>query len=115
MRVLVCGGRDVTDTHGVYKALDRLYREFGFDVVIEGDARGVDRIAGYWAVKKRLTVLRFAADWEQHGSAAGPIRNKRMLDEGRPDLVIAFPGGRGTANMVKQARDAGVEVLEVDL
>ncbi|MEM9912925.1 MAG: hypothetical protein AAF922_19365 [Pseudomonadota bacterium] len=46
------------------------------------------------------------------GRAAGPIRNKEMLDEGCPDLVVAFPGGRGTANMVKQAQAAGVEVLD---
>ena len=55
----------------------------------------------------------FLPDWEKHGRAAGPIRNKLMLDEGRPDLVVAFPGGRGTANMVKQASAASVEVIEV--
>jgi UDP-N-acetylmuramoylalanine-D-glutamate ligase len=61
----------------------------------------------------RIPVETYEADWDTHGKAAGPIRNKRMLDEGKPDLVVAFPGGRGTANMISQARKAGVEVIEV--
>ncbi len=55
----------------------------------------------------------YEADWHEHGRAAGPIRNARMIAEGRPDLVIAFPGGRGTADMVSRARKAGIEVREV--
>lgn len=47
------------------------------------------------------------------GRAAGPIRHQRMLDEGMPDLVLALPGGRGTADMVRHATLAGVEVIEV--
>lgn len=58
--------------------------------------------------------LPFEADWHTHGRAAGPIRNRRMIEEGKPDLVVAFPGGRGTANMVNQARAAGIEVREVE-
>ena len=66
-----------------------------------------------WA-RTKPEVERFVchADWEKHGKAAGPKRNKRML-EWKPDLVVAFPGGKGTANMVQQARQAGVEVIEV--
>jgi hypothetical protein len=48
------------------------------------------------------------ADWEKLGRSAGPIRNQAMLDEGRPDLVVAFPGHHGTADMVRRARAAGV-------
>jgi hypothetical protein len=53
------------------------------------------------------------ADWNTHGRAAGPIRNQRMLDEVKPELVVAFPGGRGTADMVRRAREAGVNVYLV--
>jgi len=52
----------------------------------------------------------FPADWSRHGKSAGPIRNRQMLIEGRPDIVVAFPGGKGTANMIKQAVEAGVKV-----
>jgi hypothetical protein len=111
-RVLVCGGRDFTDTIGAYKALDRLWKEHGFDCVIEGDARGADRIAGYWARSRKLDNLKFPADWATHGNAAGPIRNQRMIDEGRPDLVIAFPGGRGTLDMMTRVKAAGIPLIE---
>jgi len=112
MRVLVCGGRDFTDTAYAYRVLDKLHSRMGFDVVIEGDARGADRIAGYWARRSRITNLKFRADWARDGKAAGPIRNQRMLDEGKPDLVIAFGGGRGTADMLRRATEAGLDVVQ---
>lgn len=113
MRVLVCGGRDCADAEFVYRTLNQLHKRYAFDVVIEGDARGVDRIAGFWARRKRLENRKFRADWHVNGRAAGPIRNALMLTEGRPDMVVAFPGGRGTANMVELAKRAGVPVYEV--
>ena len=58
-----------------------------------------------------IPVKTFEADWDRHGKAAGPIRNKQMLDEGKPDLVVAFEGGKGTANMIAQAEAAGVRVF----
>jgi len=67
-----------------------------------------------WARIKEVAVQVFPADWETHGKAAGPIRNQRMLDEGRPDLVVAFPGGRGTSDMVARAKRAGVEVMMIE-
>jgi hypothetical protein len=54
----------------------------------------------------------YHADW-QLGRKAGPIRNQRMLDEGRPELVIAFPGGRGTSDMTARARAAPLETISV--
>ena len=106
MRVLVCGGRDFTNRPLLYSTLGNLHHQFGVDVVIEGDARGADRLAGYWARHHGIDDLKFRADWDAHGKAAGPIRNKKMLAEGRPDMVLAFAGGRGTAHMVKIAREA---------
>jgi hypothetical protein len=111
MRLLVCGGRDFSDTVNANKVLDAMHRALGIDVVIEGDARGADRIAGYWARRNRIDNLKFPADWNAHGRAAGAIRNQQMLDEGRPSHVLAFPGGRGTADMVRRAKAAGVQVI----
>lgn len=112
-RVLVCGGRNFSDQALVDATLTRLMKVRGIDVLIEGNARGADRMAGFWARRNRVTNLKFNADWDTHGNKAGLIRNQRMLDEGRPDLVIAFPGGRGTADMVRRAKAAGIEVVEV--
>ena len=112
MRLLVCGGRNFTDTEAAYRILDRIHRERGIGCIIEGDARGADRIAGYWARKNRVENRKFKADWQRDGKAAGPIRNARMLAEGKPDAVLAFPGGRGTADMISRAKDAGLTVWE---
>lgn len=80
-------------------------------LVIHGGAQGADTMAGEWAQSRGIACMAFAANWATEGRAAGPIRNKRMLDEVSPNVVVAFPGGRGTANMVGQARDRGFEVL----
>lgn len=113
MRVLVCGGRDFTDKLFLYSRLDSLHAHIGIDVLIEGNAKGVDRIAGYWARRRGIENQKFPADWKKYGNAAGPIRNKQMLIEGKPDLVVAFRGGKGTTDMVKIANKAGVEIMEV--
>lgn len=81
--------------------------------IIHGGATGVNTIADEWAVVNWTGLEAYRADWDKYGKAAGPIRNKQMLTEGRPDLVVAFSGGRGTAGMIKLAKEAGVEVLEV--
>jgi hypothetical protein len=61
-----------------------------------------------------VSVECFPAEWDKRGRIAGPVRNALMLDVGKPDLVVVFPGGRGTADCVRQARAAGVQVIEVD-
>jgi hypothetical protein len=113
MRILVCGGRGYTDKDRVFAVLDKLHDEAGISCVIQGGAKGADYFAAWWADKRRVQGETYEADWENQGSFAGPARNKRMLEEGKPDLVIAFPGGKGTADMKKKARRAGVEVIEV--
>jgi hypothetical protein len=110
MRVLVCGGRDFSDREKLASALDAIHLRTPFSVLIHGAAPGADTLAGEWARERGIAVVPFPADWKGQGRAAGPIRNKRMLDEGRPDLVVAMPGGRGTANMVSQAENANVAV-----
>lgn len=118
MRVLICGGRNFSDRDLMSRMLmrfkpDNVATDASEHVFILGGAPGADTLAEEWAdvfgIRKRL----FPADWQTHGKAAGPIRNQRMLDEGRPDLVIAFPGGVGTHDMVRRARKAGVEVWDV--
>lgn len=69
--------------------------------------------ADEWAVVNWAQFEEYPADWKRYGMAAGPIRNRRMLKEGKPDIVIAFAGGRGTADMVRQAKAAGVPVVKV--
>lgn len=114
MRAIVCGGRDYSDEGKVFEALTSL----GVSFVIEGGASGADTLAWEWA-RRNLTDdkapwsdrwMRFDARWDRDGRAAGPIRNQRMIDEGKPDAVVAFPGGRGTADMIRRAKRAGIPV-----
>lgn len=113
-RVLVCGGRDFTDANRIWSVLDHYLRAAdNFACLIHGAARGADAISGEWAKARSVPVEVFPADWVQHGTLAGPIRNAQMLREGKPTLVISFPGGAGTRNMVDRAKRAGVPVLEI--
>lgn len=133
-RILICGSRTYgvcqhpprlhdpavcpnasAEANAFIRAMDAWIAKHGRPtLVIEGEARGADTMAAHWARTLGIEVAAFPANWDDHGRAAGPIRNKQMLDEGRPDAVIAFStdlaNSRGTANMVRQARAAGVPV-----
>lgn len=114
MKVLVCGGRTFNDREQLTRVLDKAFDYYGgFTHLIQGGASGADTMAGAWARSKGVQVVICPANWDKHGKAAGHIRNRAMLNLG-PNLVIAFPGGNGTANMVRQARAAGIVVYEVE-
>jgi hypothetical protein len=122
MRVLVCGGRNFRNSGAVFDALDDIDKARPISVIIEGGQRkyemgrivgGADFWAFKWANSRCRRKLRFRAEWREYGRAAGPMRNQRMLDEGKPDMVVAFPGGDGTADMVARARAAAIEVMEI--
>lgn len=149
LRVLVCGSRTFKDAAIVEAILDGLYQhhtmghltvEMSSFVVIEGgqvsregDERwGVDYFAAQWAEHApthshnespddpHFEHLQFPADWSRHGKAAGPIRNQQMLDEGKPDIVVAITDkpleeSRGTADMVRRAQAAGIRTYHLQL
>ena len=104
-RILICGDRNWKDVETIENFVKSLPPD---TVIIHGDSRGADKIADKAAKEHGLTVKPFSAKWEKYGGAAGPIRNRRMLVEGKPDRVVAFHDdlskSRGTADMVKQAR-----------
>ena len=115
MKILVCGGRDYADIEKVYETLSGLHTGPTDDcvsVVIQGGAHGADALARSWARDNAVHHAEVVALWGEFGKAAGPMRNCAMLLLD-PDLVVAFPGGRGTADMVRKAKAAGIEVLEV--
>lgn len=114
MKLLVCGGRDFNDRASLAGWMNEVCAGTSLELVtvIHGAARGADSLAGVIAKDAYVRVEEYPADWDQHGKAAVPIRNQRMLDEGKPDLVLAAPGGRGTADMVRRAKAAGVRVVD---
>ena len=109
-RVLVCGGRDYRDAPRVAFVL----RSLRPSLIAHGGARGADLLARDWATGDGVPQCAYPADWEKYGRAAGPRRNADMLAHFKPDLVVAFPGGRGTADMVERALAAGVNVVKVE-
>jgi len=113
LRIIVCGGRDYRDAPRIEETLTEIEMTRGsIYAVIHGNASGADTFAGAWARRHKIREWPVPAEWAKFGNSAGPRRNKNMLGMS-PDLVVAFPGGKGTRNMVKQAQTAGVEVIEV--
>lgn len=117
MKILVCGGREFFDKELIYQSLDGLKSaqerlNDKITHVIHGNARGVDAIAHGWAVIRYMQPVMVPALWELYGPKAGAIRNENMLAL-KPDLVVAFPGGRGTAHMLRIAAKAKIQTLHI--
>lgn len=116
MRLLVTGGRDYSDFQALCTVLDHIHKETPVTHLIHGGAPGADSLAGAWAAFNHVPALVLPANWTTHGKAAGPIRNQQMLTEGHPDAYIAFPGGRGAADMVQRRRKQGIkDILQKDV
>lgn len=113
-RIIVCGGRNYRNASRVAAVMARAKLKLGLSAIIQGGADGADRLAAEWGWDNGVSVATFNADWKTHKKAAGPIRNARMIKEGGAEIVIAFPGGAGTADMVKQAESAGLRVIKID-
>jgi hypothetical protein len=118
--VLVCGGRKYSDAARVASALGKIHKATPITRLVHGNAGGLDpalltdvgadRLAGIWAAARGIDVQPYPADWDKFGRAAGPMRNQIMLDAERPQLCVAFPGGKGTADMIARSERAGVPV-----
>jgi hypothetical protein len=113
VRLIVCGGRNYANTSRVYRYLDGLIERYRIEMVAQGGAPGADTIARDWCEDRQVDYATYLARWDADGRSAGPRRNQRMFDNFKPDLVVAFPGGRGTGSMVIIARTGGCKVLEV--
>jgi len=113
MRIGVTGGRDYADKRKVHDALSLLWAKHpGFTLVV-GDAKGTDQFAREWAAKNNVNLEVHYADWDYYGRSAGPIRNRKMADSNL-ELLLAFPGGSGTNNMVSLCKERHIKIHKVD-
>lgn len=118
VRILTCGGRNYFNHRFIAMIMDGLVLEakqfFETDdiVVAHGAATGADTLVDHYCKERKIDVKRYRAKWETHGRSAGPIRNREMLEDFKPDMVIAFPGGPGTADMVEIAKAANVPIRQ---
>lgn len=123
-RLLITGSRNFGDQGHVDIALMRTalkdarrkLHDAGFDriVLVHGAARGADQLAAVVGKSMGFVLDPHPAQWSVHGKAAGPIRNKEMVDLGA-DLMLAFPRGasRGTRGCMQLAAEAGIEIVNV--
>lgn len=114
MIVLVTGGRDFNDFRFVSDVLDAYHSKGEIVLLLQGGAEGADSHAAHWAKQRQIPWLTLPAKWGKLGKAAGPIRNQQMLGflGLRPDYVLAFEGGRGTADMIARAKAEGIPVYK---
>jgi len=109
MKLLICGGRDYADYDAFTRAMNRL--PFKPSIVIEGGATGADRMGRQWAISKGIHYATVPALWDAYGLSAGGRRNSAMIILS-PDYCVAFPGGTGTADMVRQCEKYNVTCWE---
>lgn len=112
-RVIISGDRNWTGSE-LESKMEWLFRQMPVGTIItHGGCKGVDMTADKVACKLGILVDLVPADWERYGRAAGPIRNKQMLDKG-PQVVYAFhqkiESSRGTKDMINQTKRRGIPV-----
>jgi hypothetical protein len=112
-RVIVCGGRDYSDALRVDQVLSKVWRKHPDAELVEGGARGADRLARQWADENGFNVLTVEAEWDRLGKSAGYKRNEAMAELDGVIGVVAFPGGVGTAHMIKIAESRKIPVYVV--
>ena len=109
MIVLFCGSREFSNEKLIAKVMGILPSD---TEIIHGGARGADRIAAKLAKERKMVVVEYPANWNVYGKSAGYIRNKEMLEKGKPNKVYAFfkkgAGNKGTQMMVKLAEGAKI-------
>lgn len=116
MNLIIAGCRDFTDRFIIYEGIDAFIEEYGTpDVIIEGGATGVDRIAGEYAREHNIPLQIFKADWNKYGRAAGPIRNEEMARHGTHLLAFWDGKSKGTKNMIETAERYRINVRVRDL
>lgn len=111
MMVLVTGGRGYADKDFLFKVMDQLDRRYNFTMVLHGAAAGADSLAGQWARDRGVQEVVCPANWNVHGRRAGYLRNSAMADL-LPDVVLMFPGGKGTNMMKDIAEERGLKVID---
>jgi len=112
MIVVVTGDRDWSDAQLIERVLSRLGQD---TVLIHGDARGADLLAGVYGLRRGWEVHPEPAQWYKYRKAAGPIRNQLMLDKWHPEVCHAFHDdlehSTGTKDMVQRCLKGGVPVF----
>lgn len=118
MRLLICGDNNYTDYKRVLGFLKECQRKYNDLIVIEGGAKGADRLAKRAAKELGIPVEEFPANWLGLGRVSGPTRNQKMIEEGKPDQIIAFhddiESSKGTKDMINRAKKNNIRWLVIN-
>jgi hypothetical protein len=135
MRVLVCGGRAygaiptqtrpggetneaivraTAERERLADILNEFHAKEHFSTLICGNEGSAERLATQWANRNHIEIVVIHAGRQRKGFGATPERNERLLQEGRPDLIVAFPGGEMTRHMIDLAKSANIPVRLID-
>lgn len=114
MIVLITGSRYWKNIESIANELEKLPED---TIIVHGNAKGADTIAGVVAKELGFSVKEYPADWSTHGKAAGAIRNRQMFDQEKIDKIIAFHedinSSKGTKDMINYARAKGFENIDL--
>lgn len=114
--ILVSGGRNYADEDAVDSTMSAVIGDTPKDnvIVIHGNARGADKLVDAWCKRNHIHTAKVDALWDSWPMSAGPKRNSIMLLL-QPDTFVAFPGGRGTKDMVEKVRKAqGINMVVIE-
>lgn len=115
-RVVVAGGRRLKVTDGRIAGVIDLLKRLAPDEIVSGGASGGDQIGEIAARRLDIPVTCFKPHWDRLGRSAGPMRNEKMARyaAAKPGgACVLLPGGAGTADMERRARDHGLRVIKV--
>ena len=117
MRVIICGSRNWNKVELIESVIRLIHKSDGIDLVIHGGCKGADKIAEQMAKTLGIPTKEYLADWKSYGKSAGQKRNQVMIDDGRPDLVLAFHNNiqesKGTKDMISRANKAGIPSMVI--
>ena len=113
--VIVSGGRDYNESERIWSLLDRIHKARGIDLLCTGACKygGADLHAENWAKSREVDYLGMPAKFGNGGPKEGPERNRRMVKYCGADMVICFPGDKGTASMKREAKRAGIWTVDL--
>lgn len=83
--------------------------------ILSGTATGIDAAGERWATANNIPIERHPADWNKHGRAAGPLRNREMAASADTALVIWDGVSRGSKSMIQEAEQRGLKLFVVTL
>ena len=116
MKLIIAGSRNYHDCvvyELIHTTISKLNETNQVKELVTGCAKGVDAFAEKYGRRYNIPIVKFPADWEKYGKAAGPIRNKQMAIYADALLLIWDGESRGSANMLKNAKEQGLKIFNV--